>query len=421
MAKSATPTTGKVSKNIPVDVSFSILSKLSPKSLRRFQSVCKSWSMLFQNLYFMRLYGYHHIIITHKNHSDYDDDDDDDASIILGHTILVPVPDPNEEELWITKLSFISGKRFEKRVDLNLSLPLEVLGTDIYILGSISINGILCLTNILGPWKKVVLWNPITNELNVIPPSPVESVPCTMVLPLIHGIGYDRLRDDYKVIRYVEFDDGCFAHLFDRELSMEEELAISKEPLWEIYSLRSNSWKKLDVDMSMAMFPKDEENTSRFYMDGMCHWWDNVEKDSSDETYFVSFDVSHEVFFTTPMPSYVDDTFDLRLVKRQLVMLNGSIALISYSWETATLSISILGEIGVKESWTKLFIIGPLPHFDRPIGAGKNGDIFFRKNDGELACFNLVTRTIKELGVEEDLSQIVIYKESIVSIRGINN
>jgi molecular chaperone HtpG len=132
----------------------------------------------------------------------------------------------------------------------------------------------------------------------------------------------------------------------------------------------------------------------------------------------VSFDVSNEVFFTTPMP---DDSFDLGLVESHLVMLNGYIALISYYGETATFYISILGEIGVKESWTKLFIVGPLPHVDSPIGAGKNGDIFFIKNDGELACFNLVTQTIKELGVEGHMSQIVVYKQSLLSFRGIDN
>ncbi|XP_045807594.1 uncharacterized protein LOC123901480 [Trifolium pratense] len=318
---------------------------------------------------------------------------------------------PLLEILGRATLYFISGERFENRVELNWSLPLEVLGSDIYIVGSTSINDILCLTNIWDAESKLVLWNPITDELNVIPPSLVESVPCTKVIPFIHGIGYDRLRDDYKVIRHVEFDGRSFDFLFDRVLSMEEDLAISKEPLWEIYSLKSNSWKKFDVDMSMLMNPSTKEDIAQFYMDGMCHWWDNVEKDSSDETYFVSFDVSNEVFFTTPMPSQVDDTFDLRLVKRQLVILNGSIALISYSGETTFLHISILGEIGVKESWTKLFIVGPLPHVDYPIGAGKNGDIFFVKKDEELACFNLDTRTIKELGVKGDMSQIVIYKD----------
>jgi hypothetical protein len=113
MEKSATPTTGKVRKHIPLDIAFSILSKLPPKSLRRFQCVSKSWSMLFQNPYFKRIYGNH--IIHRRNHSDYDD-----ASIILGHTILEPVRG-SDEELWITTLYFIFGKRFEKRVELNLA------------------------------------------------------------------------------------------------------------------------------------------------------------------------------------------------------------------------------------------------------------------------------------------------------------
>ncbi|GAU35491.1 hypothetical protein TSUD_384460 [Trifolium subterraneum] len=381
--KSATPMTGgKVRKHIPFDISLSILSKLPPKSLRRFQCLSKSCSMLFQNPYFMTLYRNH---IIHTNHSNYDD-----ASIILRHTVELEL---ENEPFGTATLYFVSGERFENRVELNSSLPFQVLGPDIYIVGSSSINGFLCLTNILDAESKLVLWNPITDEFNVIPPSPVESVPCTKVIPFIHGIGYDHLKDDYKVIRWVEFDNRSFDFLFDRELSMEEDLAISKEPLWEIYSLRSNSWKKLDVDMSMVMFPEEGEHIARFYMDEMCHWWDNVEKDSSDETYFVSFDVSNEVFFTTPMPD-VDDTFDLRLVKRQLVI-----------WETGTLQISILGEIGVKESWTKLFIVGPLPYFNRPIGAGKNGDIFFVNKDVELACFNLDTRTIMELGVDTDLSR----------------
>jgi hypothetical protein len=94
--------------------------------------------------------------------------------------------------------------------------------------------------------------------------------------------------------------------------------------------------------------------------------------------------------------------------------------LISYSGEIGTLHVSILGEIGVKKSWTKLFIVGPLPHVHCPIEAGKNGDIFLKKKDGGLPCFNLVTQTIKELGVEGLMSRIVIYKESLLSIRGIN-
>jgi hypothetical protein len=41
--------------------------------------------------------------------------------------------------------------------------------------------------------------------------------------------------------------------------------------------------------------------------------------------------------------------------------------------ETITFYISILGEFGVEESWTKLFIVRPLSSVDRPIGVGVKG------------------------------------------------
>jgi len=72
----------------------------------------------------------------------------------------------------------------------------------------------------------------------------------------------------------------------------------------------------------------------------------------------------------------------------------------------------------VKESWTKLFIIGPLPYLGRPIGICKNKDIFFVKEDEELAKCDLSTHTIQEVGIKRmfSRSQIASYKESLISI-----
>ncbi|XP_058728148.1 F-box/kelch-repeat protein At3g06240-like [Vicia villosa] len=416
MEKSVTPRSKRVSNHIPDDVSLSILSKLSLKSLQRFECACKQWSILFENPYFMNTYRNH---IIHTNHSHYDYYDDDE-SLILQHAILIdPVVTPGPTH-WST-LYFVSGETFENTFKLNFSLPFQVLGPDINIVGSTSINGTLCLSNLLDDERNVVLWNPITDEFNVIPPSHVESSPYRTFIAIVHGFGYDHLNDDYKVIRYVEFNSLSFCEIYCRDLSEDDpSLDVYEEPVWEIYSLKNHSWKKLDVDMSMVLRPKTGKDLIRFYLDGMCHWWDKIEKDN-DGSYFVSFDVSNEVCVTTHMPLEIGDTFDLRSVKRHLVMLNKSIGLISYSEETNTLHVSVLGEIGVKESWTKLFIIGSLPYVDYPVEAGRNGDIFFVKKDGELACFNLDTRTVKELGVEGIMSQMVIYKKkSLLSIRGIN-
>jgi hypothetical protein len=81
------------------------------------------------------------------------------------------------------------------------------------------------------------------------------------------------------------------------------------------------------------------------------------------------------------------------------MILNGSIAFIVNYEEKATFHISILGELGVKESWTKLFIVGPLPCLEYPIGAGKKGNILIRKKDNKLAWFDLSTGMIDEIGV----------------------
>jgi F-box interacting protein len=189
--------------------------------------------------------------------------------------------------------------------------------------------------------------------------------------------------------------------------------------IWEIYSLRSNSWRKFDVDMHLEHMDDEQFYMDReqFYMDGLSHWM--CRSEIHNETYMLSFDWSNEVFLTTPLPSDMNDTFNLnsRLVWSHLVLLNGYVSLILNYTETATFHISILGELGVKESWTKIFIIGPLPCLEYPIGAGKKGDMLFRKKHGRLVWFDLNTQEIEELdGVFtwRFSTKILIHKESLL-------
>jgi hypothetical protein len=65
----------------------------------------------------------------------------------------------------------------------------------------------------------------------------------------------------------------------------------------------------------------------------------------------VSFNFSNESVITTLIPSYVDDSFGWFLMRR-LVLLNGSIAFILNYIGACKFHISILGELGIKESWT---------------------------------------------------------------------
>ena len=136
----------------------------------------------------------------------------------------------------------------------------------------------------------------------------------------------------------------------------------------------------------------------------------------------VSFNLSNEEFLITNM--------EWPLMNSGLMVLIGSIALIAmHNYNNGFSRISNLGELGVKESWTKLFTIEPLFRVYHILGVGRKGDIFFSKHtkgalyeaEQTLFQFDLRTQTIKEIGFDGWLlcAQIVTYKESFLPIEGI--
>jgi hypothetical protein len=89
----------KVSNDIPDDLVFSIMSKLSLKSMNRFKYVRKSWFPLFKNSYFMSLFQNNFL----SNNSSYYDD----TSILL-HTYITI----NSDDKHV--LYSLSGERYER-------------------------------------------------------------------------------------------------------------------------------------------------------------------------------------------------------------------------------------------------------------------------------------------------------------------
>jgi molecular chaperone HtpG len=396
----------KVNNNphIPDDFSFSILSKLPLKSLKRFGCVCKPWSLLFKNPHFMNMLRKHFLSNNHHSNS--------------GVTFLLL---QKEEPHVLDKFYLLSNDKFENRVKLDLPPPIHGVDGIVYFLSSSSINGILCLGQDASRGMvsifRVVLWNPATAEYMVIPPSPDEYVPPYRDPSfMFHGFGYDHVRDDYKLIRYISFFNVTDE---DEDVPWEDR---SYDPLLEIYSLRSNSWRILEIDMhDIAQCSYDQTFLGTgVYMDGVCHWWGNNDSYHS-RGLLVSFDFSNEVLFTTPMLLDMGERCDF-VIERRLVVLNESIALISNCFKTTTFHILILGELGIKELWIKLFIVETIPFIECPIGFGKKGICFKQKND-ELVWIDINNQIIDEIGVKAEryTFQMGIYKESFLSIEGINN
>ncbi|AES76516.1 putative F-box domain-containing protein [Medicago truncatula] len=375
-----------VSTHIPDDIHFSILSKLPLQSLKRFESVRKSWSLLFENTHFMNMFRNDFITNPRRSCSYYNE-----ASPLLS------VFEDDKKVLY-----YLYGERFKNKFKLDWFNSSQ---EHFRIFGFGSINGTLCLYDFSNDNQgNIGLWNPTTQTTILSPPSLAislvesildhdEDMDFDGIFYNLHGFGYDRVTKDYKVIRYVWF---TLEYL---------------EPLWEIYSLRSNMWRELYVDMPYSL---DCIDGTQVYMDGVCHWLS--EEDSNEESCLVSFYFSNEGFFTTPLPSEVEDWSDDLALWLNLAVLNGSIALVSYHKETTNFHISILGDFGVKESWTKLFIVGPLSCVKRPIGVGTKGEIFFIRKDEELVWLDLSTQMIEEVGYKANNPNcsIIVYKEDIL-------
>ncbi|XP_003614798.2 F-box/kelch-repeat protein At3g06240 [Medicago truncatula] len=360
------------------------------------------------------MYRYHFVT---KDHSYYDD-----TSLLL-HQILTPwglhpgcdrYPHDDTFELYS-----VSGSSFENKVKLdwpNIKLKPGYYRAGVKyergfrLLGSGSVHGTLYM--VCAHNGNFILWNPSTKESKLIPPSPFDSEPNWRFCVIHRGFGYDSVRDDYKVICYGKVSRNCYG-VFTEE-------ANCGSYLWEIYSVRRNCWRKLDVDMHNK---HDSCNHQQLYVDGLSHWMCFGE--TCQERYMLSFDWSNEIFLTTLIPPAPISNINGRLEDfwgmKQLFLLNGSIAFIVSYKETGTFHISILGELGVKESWTKIFIVGPFPCLEYPIGAGKKGDMLFRKKDGKFAWFDLNTQTIiEEFGVITQMlgCQITIHKENLLPFEG---
>jgi len=108
--KSLIVTNEKVNNYLHDDIVFSILSKLPLKSLKRFGCVRKSWSLLFENTYFMNMVR-NYFFSKDPSHRH-------DAFILLRKQRFEPITEP------ITVYSLLD-ERIENMAKLNIPNPFQ--------------------------------------------------------------------------------------------------------------------------------------------------------------------------------------------------------------------------------------------------------------------------------------------------------
>ncbi|KAE7995654.1 hypothetical protein FH972_000428 [Carpinus fangiana] len=374
-----------MAKELPEDLVTEILLWLPVASLLRCKCVCKSWYALITHQKFITK----HILHNKKN-----------SNTLL----LVKTRDEITENDVVSTLSYETLQVLHSQ-PLPLPPPFLVLG---------SCNGLVCLHDNYA--LRVVLWNPATKETKVVPKSNLPHfVPAGHKL-VIDGIGFgfDAKTNDYKIITL---------------LSLYDPPSRGKMAQSEVYSLSADSWRKVDTPpFSISPFCSSVRGLNT-YTNGIASLmpygygdnWGNL----------LSFDMSNEVFLKTPLPDDVllDELSDLVLNEfsdwAKIFVLNESIALVVLVWDKGMTEICydiwLLLEVGVKDSWTKLFSIGPFTDFKpRLLGFWKNDAVLFEDLDGQMVLYDPSTKEMTNLPIHGGTYslQLVTYMETLVSVNG---
>ncbi|CAI0394679.1 unnamed protein product [Linum tenue] len=247
-------------------------------------------------------------------------------------------------------------------------------------------SGIFCLCNgnAGGDISTIALWNPNTAQTKVLPDSILtDSVkPYGLSLESI-GFGFDPNSNDYKVLR-------CMSCIDDDEIGGEYEHFL------ELYSLRMNSWRLLDMDGYHCPYniPYSVPSNDGRWFHWCCEDFELARFDMSSEDYDWYGFVSPVMMDPSPMISF-------SMVKGLLVVMfikeDSLETWISVDYEKRMLQLS-----SVK-----------LNQLDAcPVNIWKDGRGFLqRSGDGKLVVIDLLSGNIipTELQIEGDWTSFKLF------------
>ncbi|XP_075650593.1 F-box protein CPR1-like [Castanea sativa] len=390
--------------DLPQEMVEDILSRLPAKSLKRFSCVNKSWSTLFQDPCFIAKHQH----LSQKNWSifAYGVDCEADKPVVFLH--------PNLDD-------DAADDDFDSRGIILESPFLEEPKQSEEIVGS-CINGIICLKYCVehNNIHDFALWNPAFRELKVLPSLPIHFPSNVDYEDVGSAFGYDSNSNDFKVITILSYwNDPGYTVPWDPSVIMHTHV--------EVYTLSINSWRQVDCDtVSHINFPAP---FGEIYLNGVYHWCGTAPGIAKDYDVIVSFDMRNEVFGILSTPN-LSDILDPAYVWEALAVLGNCVALVVFDSRPTDkiFHIWVMREYGIKESWTKQYVIGPFSGITNIVGFELQilllGDkILMVEDNGQVVVYNLSAQKIKNLRVGGlpslfRASQIMVYEESLVSIMG---
>ncbi|KAK9945747.1 hypothetical protein M0R45_011246 [Rubus argutus] len=343
---------------LPLEIIVDILLRLPLKDLIRFMCVCKAWNTTIHNEKFIE--AYHRRPMKTNNSRT---------------IVLVPCSSSSGDFCFSVSLddrdAFGNAVRIEKP-------PLRYPDKATIMLGCC--NGLVCINNIHD--RDCAIWNPSIRRFKRIPfttiEQPAEAEVEVMRFPMF-GLGYDSTNDDYKIVRVVLF----------RKSGMADEVCSEVK----IYSLKSNSWKKIQNlpsnDLRMYVSPITTLQGALTFLNGALHWLMRHKLDGNMKR-LVSLDLATEQYNEFPCPPVNTD----RNTNLTLHVLGGYLCVcvipagdVVYIWGSRQNDVWIMREYGVAASWTRLYTIeegGPaMPRrfrYCKPLAFSNTGEMVLLEN-----------------------------------------
>lgn len=351
---------------LPLDLIEDILRRLPVRSLKRLRSVAKSWCFLIDSKKFVKSHLRQSLISNANYH------------LILGGLNLYSIDLGPLDKARVIKPPF-----YYKTIDGVTN----------------SCNGLVLVMS-----EPPVLWNPFSGSYRVLPGSSLEYPTGSDYYVMVsHGFGYDSKKDDYKVLKVVEFRDQS-THFPIRSGT-------------EIYGLKSNSWKKIeDFPYSLPLIG----GNSRAHVNGSFHTLVYT-YEKIYPVQIMAFSVETEKHYEVMLPKGIRT----KNAELSLTVVGGYLGLI-YTHKSRVV-IWVMKEYGVEESWSKLLTIRPPaiePHeLVKPLVYSRDvNKVLLNCDDKRLVWYDLRKKTVEQVHV--DGIPFVFYAvdcvESLVSVEAPN-
>ncbi|KAI4345540.1 hypothetical protein L6164_012653 [Bauhinia variegata] len=342
---------GPTMVHLPDEVIVEILLRLPVKSLLRFRSVSKSWLSLISDPQFA------------KSHFELAYARTDRLIYLTASRVRSLDPEASfHDDYAIVRLNF--------PLELNFWLP--TVG---------SCRGLLLFDNY--PSLSLFVWNPSTGVHKQVP------YPAIVVFPFLFGLGYDPSTDDYLIV-IASYDlEGDFGSAH-----------------FQFFSLKTNSWKKIESDDFPYMNHMDETRAGAL-TNGAIHWL--AFRHDICQDVIVVFDLTEKNLREMPLP----DAYDILLDGCDFVVLGGFLCLCDNDGDTW-----VMKEYGVQSSWTRVDKVETPTSYFMPICHTKCGDTVGKDGRNGLLKFNHngVLLEHREFCLDQHGCQVALYTESLLTL-----